>query len=444
VNHEIFRILAQYLLYVLLLLLPALAVLFSDRFRRQPSPAEYALLFVVGIAVGILSFLPAISIVAATALAALLLARLAGRYALERVTLERTLRPARLFPGEEAELSVQLVNRKVLPLSWISITDPLRIGLLRPGSTVDDQIQISSNLEMLDTLGYALVTRTAIGPFQSLRRTYTVTARRRGVYTLGPAEVTTGDPFGIYVREATMGSRKEIVVYPRIFRPDDIGLPFREALGDVIAKRALVEDPVLLAGSREYRPGDPTHRMHWKATARTQQLQVRIADPSTTVQLMIVLNLSTFPQLWQGIDLERMDAAIDVAASIAVWALERDFAVGVHSNGILTGSEGTPRIAPSAHPRQATLMLEHLARLSFSGHFGPERILLDEAHRLPAGGSVVFVTPLLTPSIIAVLTTRRLRGRVTVVYCGRHAAPVVRGLTIHVMHPPEEVLRAAS
>jgi hypothetical protein len=89
-------------------------------------------------------------------------------------------------------------------------------------------------------------------------------------------------------------------------------------------------------------------------------------------------------------------------------------------------------------------MLEHLARLSFSGHFGPERILLDEAHRLPAGGSVVFVTPLLTPSIIAVLTTRRLRGRVTVVYCGRHAAPVVRGLTIHVMHPPEEVLRAAS
>jgi uncharacterized protein (DUF58 family) len=443
-NHELLRVLAQYLLYLFLILVPALVVLFSDRFRRQPSPSEYSVLFVAGIVIGVLAFLPAISIVAGTALAALLIARFVGEHSLDAVDLERKIHPARLFPGEEAELTITLSNRKLLPLAWVTVTDPLRFGLLRPGSTIEDQIHFSTGLEVLESLGHALVTRTAMAPFQSLRRTYRLTARRRGVYTFGPAEVESGDPFGIYTRQATLGRRQEIVVYPRVYRQEDIGLPFREALGEVIARRALVEDPLLMAGSREYRPGDPMQRMHWKATARTQELQVRVADPSTTVQVMIVLNLNTFQHLWQGIDLDRMDAAMDVAASLAVWALERDFAVGVHSNGVIAGGEGTPRIAPSANPRQAALLLEHMARLSFSGRFSPERVLVDEARRLPAGGSIIFVTPLITPEIVAVLTGRRLARRVSVVYCGRHAAPVVRGLPIHLARPAEEPLRAVS
>ena len=43
-----------------------------------------------------------------------------------------------------------------------------------------------------------------------------------------------------------------------------------------------LEDPIRIAGARDYRPGDPLKRMHWKATARTGELQVRLVDPSTT------------------------------------------------------------------------------------------------------------------------------------------------------------------
>ena len=88
-NHELLRVLAQYLLYLFLILVPALVVLFSDRFRRQPSPSEYSVLFVAGIVIGVLAFLPAISIVAGTALAALLIARFVGEHSLDGVGLER-------------------------------------------------------------------------------------------------------------------------------------------------------------------------------------------------------------------------------------------------------------------------------------------------------------------------------------------------------------------
>jgi uncharacterized protein (DUF58 family) len=443
-NHDLVRVLAQYLLYFLIVLLPALAVLFTDRFRRQPDPAQYAVLFAVGAIVGVLLFLPAVSIIAGTALAALGIARLTGRWALAGVTVHTTLGPDRLFPGDVAELTIEVDNRKPLPLAWLSLTAPIRHGLVRPGKDVFDHVTASGGFDLLDNLGYALIIRTAIGPFQRLTRTYQLTAHRRGVYSLGPARVEAGDPFGIFRRDAELAKRTEIIVYPRIYDPAAIGIPFRETMGQASAPRALLEDPILLAGSREYRPGDPLHRMHWKATARTGELQVRTADPSTTAQILVVLNLNTFQHVWQGVDLDRMEATIEVAASVALWLLDRDFPVGVRSNGIVPGLENTPRLAPSANPRQPALLLEHLARLAFSGRFTAEAVLEEEAHRLPIGATILFVTPIITPSLIAALSSPRLSGRVSVVYCGRFAAPVVRGVPIHLVVPPREIDRAAS
>ena len=291
---------------------------------------------------------------------------------------------------------------------------------------------------------HALVNRAAVGPYQSLVRTYRVTGLQRGTYVLGPAQVEAGDLFGIFGRQATMGGSLEILVYPHVYHPEEIGLPFREAMGEMMARRALYEDPTLLAGSREYHPGDALNRMHWKATARVGDLQVRINDPSTKAQIMIVLNLNTFQRVWQGVDPERMEAAISAAASLAVWARDKEFAVGLRSNGVVAGAETTPRIAPSASPRQATFLLEHLARLAWSGPYAAEMILLDEARRLEAGSSILFVTPTITPQIVNVLTSRQLTGRVSVIYCGRFAAPVIRGLPIHLIAPPREMDRAIS
>lgn len=443
-NHDIVRLLAQYLLYLLLLLLPVLVVVFSDRFRRQLEPEQFGVLFAVAAVIGVLAFVPAVTIVAATGLAALALARLSGRYALRRLSFERTLTPARLFPGDEAELTLRLENRKLLPLAWLTLTDPIHFGLVRPGKDLNDQLAFSGSLDILENLGHALVNRTAVGPFQAVVRTYTVRALRRGVYAMGPAHVESGDPFGVFTREQEMGDRLEIVVYPRVYRPEEIGLPFREAMGEAVARRALYEDPTLLAGSREYRPGDALHRMHWKATARTGALQVRVADPSTTAQLMIVLNLNTFQHVWQGVDLDRMDAAIEVAASLALRCLEKDFAVGLRSNGVVPGLENTPRLPISANPQQPMLILEHLARLVFSGRFRAEDVLEDEARRLTGGSSIMFVTSILTPPLIASLSSPRLAGRVSVVYCGRFAAPVVRGVPIHLVTPPQERMHAVS
>jgi uncharacterized protein (DUF58 family) len=444
VPHELAQVLADIILIALIAGLPALFFLFTDRFRRLPSPQEFASLFVmVGLA-GVVLRLSALSVLAATILLAIGLAWLSAEYALLGLSYSRTMSPARLFPGEEAELTVRIENRKLLPLAWVRVIDPIETRLVRNDRRLEDVLAFSGGIERDDVRGRSLVTRTAIGPFQAVTRVYRVTGRKRGVYVLGPPAVESGDPFGMFPRRGAIGGKHEIVVYPNVYRPDEIGIPFREMIGELVPPRALVEDPMLVAGSREYRPGDPLRRVHWKATARTGDLQVRVLDPSTTANLLIVLNLNTYQHIWQGVDLERVEATIDAAASLAVWALDRGYATGIRANGTSHGADHVTRIAPSASPRQASIILDHLARLSFSGRFPPEQILLDEMRRLEAGTSLVFVTPTLTAPVIEIVASRRLANRVSLVYTGRLAPASVRGLPVHLMVPPVERSRAVS
>ncbi len=443
-HYPVVRIVAQISVYVLLGTIPLLGLFFTDRFRHLPSPGEYSLLFGIAAVVGVLLFVPSLAIVFGTALLAIGVAWISARFALTGVTYERSLTPARLFPGDQAELRIRIANDKLLPIAWLSIVDPIRFSLVRATQALDDLLRISGGVEISENLGHSLVNGAAIGPYSEIVRTFEVTALQRGVYTIGPGQMETGDPFGIFRRTAEVAGRLEIVVYPRIFRPDELELPFLESLGELVSRNSLYDDPTLIAGSREYRSGDPLRRVHWKATARTGNLQVRLHDPSTTAQLMLVLNLNTFQHVWQGVELERMEAAIDVAATLAVWGLRRGFAVGVRSNGMVAGAEDTPRVAPSANPKQDTTLLEHLARVSFSGRYSPESILLDESKRLSKACSLIFVTPVITTQLVALLTSRRLEGRVSVVYCGRFAAPLVRGVPIHLVVPPAEHVRAVS
>src|SRR5438309_341353 len=128
---SLFRILAQIAVYALLATIPVMWVLFTDRFRRPPSPSQYAALFAIAALTGVFLFVPSLSVIFGTALLAIGIAWISGRVALRGVTYERMLSPGRLFPGEEAELRIRIRNGKILPLSWMSINDPVQFNVIR-------------------------------------------------------------------------------------------------------------------------------------------------------------------------------------------------------------------------------------------------------------------------------------------------------------------------
>src|SRR5205814_1197432 len=100
--------------------------------------------------------------------------------------------------------------------------------------------------------------------------------RSRGVYQVGPLELTSGDPFGFFTQRALLFERATVLVYPRVVPLRRLGFPLAAGLGASQRRRALQDDPSRAAGVRAYRPGDPLRRIHWKATARQGELQVRL------------------------------------------------------------------------------------------------------------------------------------------------------------------------
>src|SRR2546423_394576 len=140
------------MIYLLILVSPFLIVVYTDRGKRRMTPDQYAVLFAIGCAVGILIFVPAISVVAATGLLALGIARLSARLALNGVSYSRQLSPNRLFPGDEADLVLRLENRKLLPLASVAITDPVHYSLVRSDQELQDLVEFSGGIQVLENL----------------------------------------------------------------------------------------------------------------------------------------------------------------------------------------------------------------------------------------------------------------------------------------------------
>ena len=221
-----------------------------------------------------------------------------------------------------------------------------------------------------------------------------------------------------------MPTTTSLVVFPRVVPLGALGLPAHQPLGDLKARSWLFDDPSRMAGVREHRPGESLRRIHWAATARTQRLQSRVFEATTSHALMLFLNLTTVPGpvVTLEYDPDALELTICAAASIGAWAIGQGFAVGLASNG-LHRLDPTPvaveaRADPSHLPRLLTALgrLQPLARHSF------EATLAQHASRLAFGATVVVVSAVLSPAAVAILLGLRRRGHaVTVVATGREA-----------------------
>ncbi|MFH1084477.1 MAG: hypothetical protein V1772_01765, partial [Chloroflexota bacterium] len=109
-----------------------------------------------------------------------------------RIALERERRYGWAQVGDVLEERFTLHNDAWVPLLWAEIRD------------------------QSDLPGYNASRAIGVGANTSTRWTTSGTCTRRGVYTLGPIRITTGDPFGLFEVSMDHPHRETIVVYPPV------------------------------------------------------------------------------------------------------------------------------------------------------------------------------------------------------------------------------------
>jgi uncharacterized protein (DUF58 family) len=257
---------------------------------------------------------------------------------------------------------------------------------------------------------FALRQSFTMGPFERVERDLPLLAERRGCYVFRFVAAGAGDPFGLYRAEGSLGQSEEVLVYPALLEDWEYQVTAQQPFGEMGTLRPVWLDPARPAGVRDYIPGDPLRRLHWRATARIGRLQTRRFDPAAALQLVIVLDVNTAEQAWRGVDHTVLERAISVTASIARDAVEQRLPVGLLANALTVNSDQTIRVPPGRSPDQLTAMLEELARLVLYFGLPIGRLLERELPRLPVGAAVVLVSVLDSPETEAALETVRRRG----------------------------------
>lgn len=208
----------------------------------------------------------------------------------------RVVHPARLHVGNDARVDLDLAAHAGTP--QLALTDEFDNGaraarFLVPG----------------------------LAPGQRARAAYRLPTERRGRFVVGPALVGVLDPFGLARRTFEAGGVDEVTVCPRLHV---LAAPFGAPSAHPSPSRLVApfhapsphgEELLTL---REYQVGDDLRRIHWRSTARLDELVVRQDETQWRPRTTVLLDVRAHRH-----DAASFETAVEAAASV-VARLARD------------------------------------------------------------------------------------------------------------------------
>lgn len=135
---------------------------------------------------------------------------------------------------------------------------------------------------------------TPLAPDEHRHLAYALPTRRRGPCRLEPLTATVVDPFGLVFAARVLERDRHTVVYPRI-EPIELG-PSRPAAGyagDSGSRAAPGHDEFFAL--HPYQLGDDLRRVHWRTTARVDELVVRHEEQRLALGTELVIDTEPHP-----------------------------------------------------------------------------------------------------------------------------------------------------
>lgn len=259
---------------------------------------------------------------------------------LMKAGIRRNLEAPVLAYGEALHVELEIRHRSLFPVLWLSVSDRF--------------------VRMADKEVFTVTKLIYPGFSRSLRVSYRMWGLERGEYRFTGTELQTGDWWGLAVKRRLLPASGDFAILPEA----------RTVLPSLLPPGRGEEAPVglLRYGTattaytvREYAPGDPLHRIHWRSTARLGELMTRPMEPAEELKLMICLNGTIGAGGEKASFSQRFEQGIGWAAGMLQAAADNRL-----SAGFACTSRGEPWLPPQSKPEYRG-MLRLLAGLSPDG-----------------------------------------------------------------------------
>lgn len=230
---------------------------------------------------------------------------------------------------------------------------------------------------------------------------YPISPVIRGVHTLGPLVARVTDPFGLAEFGRELAGYSRLIVVPAV--TGLVGLPpaTSSGAGDEGAGRLRLGQGEDDAVVRPYRHGDDLRKVHWRSTARRDELMVRVEERPWRGGTTVMLDRRANAHRGAG-PASSLEWAVSMAASVCLHLLR-------HGHRVRLVTEDGQVLAGATADNSADAILDALAGLPTS----PTRDLAHcpAVHRLGPGQEVLAILGGTTAESAAELV--RSRPRVT-------------------------------
>jgi uncharacterized protein (DUF58 family) len=276
-------------------------------------------------------------------------------------------------------------NREVR-FGWAQVGDHLqeRFTLVNTGWAPALWVEIQDHSNMLD---YCASLVTSIGLHTTMHWSKEGICTRRGLYMLGPTDLRTRDPLGVYqVSLHLQGSAVLLVLPPVVALPSIEVSPGGRVGEGKHARREAIETTVSTDGVREHQPGEALKAVHWPTSARREALYVRQFEHTPASDWWITLDLNSQVQIGEGFD-STEEHGIILAVSLADRGLRQGRAVGLAACG-----KELIWLPPKRSADQRIDIMRALAVAS-RGERPIGELLASQGYELRRGASLVVITP---------------------------------------------------
>ncbi len=295
------------------------------------------------------------------------------------------------FLGEMIDIDLHVQNKGWLPVPWLELHETLPVALVGPNS-------FQSVIHL--------------GPRSDAHFEYSVEARKRGYYPIGPLSISTGDILGLSDTLQAKSPAEALVVYPRIIPFTSVQIPSRSPQGTLQHSMPLFEDPTRVFGKRGYTSGDSLRRIDWKSSAASGRLQVKVFEPSIALETFLVLNLNAEDYYYRS-RIDSTELAIVIAASISNWIAGKKQMVGMMVNGRdPLATDSRPQSIPPRKGKQHMMrLLETLARAETIDNSDLVPLLQQQRYQLAWGTTLMVITGEANPALLDELYQARRAGQ---------------------------------
>jgi uncharacterized protein (DUF58 family) len=208
--------------------------------------------------------------------------------------------PEHVFSGQPFKVKLTVRNRKRFFASY---------GLL-----IEDGVRCRS--QTITESGKILY----IPPRSQVSVEYDMTLPRRGVHAVQPLVLSSSFPLGVLEGVLELPRKREVVALPRLGDIKGHYVFQRRSLEENVLRHSIPQDrQIEFFGLREYRSGDSLRHIHWRTSARKQQLFVREFERQEGKNILMLLD-THIPRADRNLRVRRelnLELAVSFCASLA-------------------------------------------------------------------------------------------------------------------------------